>query len=169
MKSRFAVILFASVLLLSGGSCGQLFDEYTLGEDTDSSSDSSKRYWESEKKRLEEELKKAAEKPRRPPTNVYSEIAGKTPDEIRWMAPLLIPVLTLNGERFPFPSDQFTKTAPDKCLEEHYHATVGYTLELKRVFQPAEPCGFGSAVTIEEVDVEKMIKWMQEGPKAQRR
>ena len=163
--------MFASVLVLSGQGCGSIWDEHTLGDDynNDSFNESYRNQMGAEIRRSQEEKEKAAQQPRRAPTGSYSELAGKTPDEIRWMAPLFIPVLTLDGERFPFPSDQFTKAQPDKCEGEHYHGDVGYTLELKTVHAPADPCGFGNAVTLEEVDAEKLIKWIQGGPQPQRR
>jgi len=105
---------------------------------------------------------------RRSPTIAYDELARKTQDEIRAIKPLVIPVLTLNGEVFPFPDDQFTRIAPDKCGAWHYHGSVGFSLALKKVPEPDDPCGFGTDVSEQEVDAEALIHWFWNGPKAQR-
>ena len=163
-------------LLFVGVGCGRLWDQYTL-PDYGSEKDRSWRNWGERNDGSEppagagsktEQQPAAFDPPRRAPTRTYGDIAKKTPDEIRASAPIVIPVLVLDGEMFPFPEDQFTRTEPDKCANTHYHAGVGYTLALKRVREPDTPCGFGSTVAAEEVDTEAIIKWLQEGPKAQR-
>lgn len=177
-RKSMRVFLLAPLLFLGVG-CGKLFDQYTLGDDYDDDlSGVQKQYYKNELKKLDDEAAAEAEARRieaekaeaqRPaPSKTYSEFAAMTPDEIRWAAPIMISVLTLDGEMFPFPGDQFRKAEPDQCAEEHYHGAVGYTLALKQVQQPETPCGFGSAVSLEVVDTDAFIKWMQEGPKAKR-
>jgi len=76
--------------------------------------------------------------------------------------------LTYDGQKFPFPEDQFTKTQPDHCEQVHYHGGIGFSMEFKKVREPDGPCGFGSDVKDEQADTEAIIRWMQEGPKAVR-
>lgn len=89
----------------------------------------------------------------------HADLALKTPDEIRAIRPLVIPVLMLDAALFPFPDVQFVMTAPDKCSLPHYHGPVGLTLNLTTVSEPADPCGFGGYVIDREVDAEALVKW----------
>jgi len=160
-------------LLFGGAGCGTLWDQY-FGDDDSAYDRSRRREFEramDERDAKEDEARRAEQAAKdalRPkPSQTYLDLATKTPDEIRALEqPLVIPVLTLDGEMFPFPDDQFRKSEPDECKEVHYHGPVGFTYTRKQVPQPETPCGFGSAVTMEEVDTEELIRWMQEGPKA---
>lgn len=92
----------------------------------------------------------------------HAALVLKTPDEIRAIRPLVIPVLTLGTDQFPFPNVQFRVTEPDKCTARHYHGPTGLTLHLTAVREPSDPCGFGSDVADREVDAEALIKWFDE-------
>lgn len=89
----------------------------------------------------------------------HADLALKTSDEIRAIRPLVIPILTLGTDQFPFPNVQFRVTEPDKCAVRHYHGSTGLTLNLTSVREPSDPCGFGSDVADREVDAEALIKW----------
>ena len=176
MKPRTRILAAAPLvaLLLMGVGCGQLWDKYIGGEDdyTDRNRESDQRFSdEMDRQMAEEDAKERAEQEakdalRRAPTQTYLNLAKKTPAELRAMGPIKVPVLALDGEKFPFPEDQFTKTQPDHCKVVHYHGGIGFSLTFKKVREPDDDCGFGSAVADEQVDTETIIRWMQEGPKA---
>ncbi|HTM67746.1 MAG TPA: hypothetical protein VL426_00460 [Candidatus Binatia bacterium] len=171
-RSILAVAPLAALLFLGVG-CNELWDKYVLGEDSEQRRIDSDRQYSAfldreaaEKAAKEREAQQKLDAARRAPTQTYLNLAKKLPAEIRAMAPIVVPMLTYDGQKFPFPEDQFTKSQPDHCAQVHYHGGVGFSMEFKKVRQPDDPCGFGSDVKDEEVDTEAIIRWMQEGPKA---
>ncbi|HTK04091.1 MAG TPA: hypothetical protein VL500_00750 [Candidatus Eisenbacteria bacterium] len=173
-RSIFAAAPLVALLFLGVG-CNELWDKYVLGDDSEERRiESDRRYsaeldrQEAEKAAKEREEQQKLDAARRAPTQTYLNLAKKTPDEIRAMAPIVVPMLTYDGQKFPFPEDQFTKTQPDHCEQVHYHGGIGFSMEFKKVREPDGPCGFGSDVKDEQADTEAIIRWMQEGPKAVR-
>ncbi len=99
--------------------------------------------------------------PSAPVPRDFDEMARMTPEQIRLIKPLVIPVLTLGAEVFPFPERQFHKTDPDKCATVHYHGSSGLTLEAKVVAEPSNACGFGGQVADLQVDPDVLIEWFK--------
>lgn len=89
-----------------------------------------------------------------------------TPDELRVLGILKIPVLLLGDNEFPFPDKQFGAIRGiDKCDHLHYHGTFGYSLDLKDIPEPASECSFDNNVTQRTVTGQQMINWFHNRPR----
>ena len=96
----------------------------------------------------------------------YDEIGSMTPDELSKIGIVKIPVLLISGHEIPFPAKQFGDLSGiDKCDHLHYHGASGFSLDLKNVPEPDNPCGFDNKVTQRTVTGQQMIDWFHNKPR----
>lgn len=96
----------------------------------------------------------------------YDEIAKMTPDELRALGILTIPMLLHSGNEFPFPDKQFGAIkGADICDHPHYHGASGYSIDLVDVPEPSSECGFDNKVTQRTVTGQQMVDWFLERPR----
>lgn len=101
--------------------------------------------------------------------HTFNDLAGKSPEEVRAIEPLVINVMNLgNDVILPFPEEQFEtvtpQECPDDCAESHYVGPRGLTLDLQKLNEPRTSCEWGDATATMtmEVNQDALNRWFEE-------